>query len=102
MFDTIIDPLVFANNNNNNNNERNTKNVTSSSTSSTTTTLIEGFNNNNKSLPSNIRYMETIMEPIAAKNCSYWGTYLYGHIGHPPTIQHLHGRTELNTTVFSK
>ena len=94
MFDTIIDPLVFANNNNNTN-QRNTKNVTSS----TSSTLIEGFNNT-KPLPSTIRYMETIMEPIAAKNCSYWGTYLYGHIGHPPTIQHLHGRTELNTTTF--
>ena len=47
-----------------------------------------------------VRYMESIMGPIASTNCSYWGTYLYGYIGHPPTIQHLKGRTETNTSYF--
>lgn len=40
-----------------------------------------------------VRYMETIMNPIATKNCSYWGTYLYGKQGQgPPTIVHLDAR----------
>ena len=75
MYDTIIDPII--------------------ANLSKTSSRAHG-----SAPPVIVRYMESIMEPIAETNCSYWGTYLYGYIGHPPTIQHLNGRKETNTSFF--
>ena len=36
--------------------------------------------------------MEFHMDTFGAKNCSYWGTYLFGPKGGHPTIFHLDGR----------
>eukprot|EP00980_Cylindrotheca_fusiformis_P023277 scaffold10313_cov138-Cylindrotheca_fusiformis.AAC.2 len=41
-----------------------------------------------------IRAMEFHMSKFGAENCSYWGTYLYGHKGQYPTIFHLDGRRD--------
>ncbi len=39
------------------------------------------------------RYMENKMLMLGKKNCSYWGTYLYGKQGEGPAmITHLDGR----------
>lgn len=48
----------------------------------------------------NARYMEKLMNPLGAQNCSYWGTYLYGKQGEgPPTILHLDGRRSFAASV---
>jgi len=38
------------------------------------------------------RYMENLMEKAGKKDCSYWGTYLFGPRGGNPTIFHMDGR----------
>ena len=40
------------------------------------------------------RAMEFLMKDYALKNCSYWGSYLYGKRKDDPTIFHLDGRRD--------
>lgn len=49
-----------------------------------------------------VRYMEAKMKVLGIANCSYWGTWLYGRVGHDPMIVHLDGRRETkNITSIS-
>ncbi|KAL3934540.1 MAG: hypothetical protein SGBAC_009767 [Bacillariaceae sp.] len=41
-----------------------------------------------------VRTMEFHMHQFGKKNCSYWGTYLYGARGSNPTIFHMDGRRD--------
>eukprot|EP00980_Cylindrotheca_fusiformis_P020916 scaffold7942_cov111-Cylindrotheca_fusiformis.AAC.1 len=49
-----------------------------------------------------IRYMELHMSEFARVNCSYWGSYLYGHRGANPTIFHLDGRRDGEHTTDTR
>jgi hypothetical protein len=40
----------------------------------------------------NPRFMEWFMRGAGERNCSHWGTFIYGRQGLPPTIGHLDGR----------
>ena len=62
--------------------------------SSTTTTTTKRRRRRGRNNPPPPRYMERVMQPIAMKNCSYWGTYLYGSVhNYTKMTIHLHGRT---------
>lgn len=41
-----------------------------------------------------VRAMEFHMRQYGTKNCSYWGSYLYGARGSKPTIFHMDGRRD--------
>lgn len=45
---------------------------------------VEGFRTAN--------FMEVPMRDAARQNCSRWGTWLYGEVGHGPMLQHLDGK----------